>query len=278
MGATTTSAPVHITVVQQSNPPPSDRVNMALPANGGTAVASSTLNANYPASAAINGDRKGLNWGAGGGWNDGTANASPDWLEVDFNGPKLIDEVNVFSMQDAYSSPVEPTPTMTFSFYGLRGFEVQYWTGSAWAAVPGGTVSNNNLVWRHLVFSSVMTTKIRVYVTAALNSYSRVMELEAWGVPATTPSPVASASPILCARCPTLHADESTDVRWDEAVVHRAAVDPRARDRAVRARRDSFDGDWRVADAAVDARVRDTTARAATAAATTARRDGSTTG
>ena len=39
---------------------------------------------NYPASGAINGDRQGLNWGAGGGWNDGTQNAGPDWIEVAF--------------------------------------------------------------------------------------------------------------------------------------------------------------------------------------------------
>ena len=37
---------------------------------------------------------------------------------------------------------------MTFSLYGLRDFEVQYWTGTAWLPVPGGTITNNTLVWR----------------------------------------------------------------------------------------------------------------------------------
>ena len=67
-----------------------------------------------------------MGWGEGGGWNDGTPNASPDWIEVDFTGMKTIDEINVFSMQDSYSAPVEPTQTMTFSYWGLRAFEVQY--------------------------------------------------------------------------------------------------------------------------------------------------------
>ena len=63
-----------------------------------------------------------------------------------------------------------------------------YWTGfGVQAAVPGGTIGNNNLVWRQLVFTPVTTTKIRVWVTAGLNGYSRVMELEAWGVPAPDP-------------------------------------------------------------------------------------------
>jgi subtilisin family serine protease len=185
LGATTTSAAVDVMVNTVSN-----RINMALAANGGVATASSTYTPNYPASGAINGDRRGLNWGAGGGWNDGTANQSPDWLQVDFNGLKVIDEVDVFSLQDAYSSPVEPTPTLTFTLWGLAAFQVQYWTGAGWSTVPGGSVTNNNLVWRRVVLSSpVTTTKIRINITGALNGYSRVIELEAWGVPASGNAP-----------------------------------------------------------------------------------------
>jgi hypothetical protein len=164
--------------------PNPNRSNVALASNGGLATASSTYTANYPPAGAINGDRKGMNWGAGGGWNDGTPNASPDWIEVDFNGSKAIDEVDVFSMQDNYSAPVEPTPTLTFTSWGLRAFEVQYWTGTAWVDVPNGAVTANNLVWRQFTFGAVTTSKIRVYVTGALNGYSRVIEVEAWGVPA----------------------------------------------------------------------------------------------
>ncbi len=43
-------------------------------------------------------------------------------------------------------------------------------------------MTNNNLVWRQFTFGSVTTTKIRVYITGALNGYSRVMEVEAWGI------------------------------------------------------------------------------------------------
>lgn len=66
----------------------------------------------------INGDRRGLNWGAGGAWADGTGGVFPDWLEVAFNGSKTIDQVDVFAMQDTYTSPSEPTRSMTFSLYG----------------------------------------------------------------------------------------------------------------------------------------------------------------
>lgn len=182
LGATTASGPIAVTVDL-----PAGRLNWALATNGGVASASSTLSASYPPSGAINGDRRGLNWGAGGGWNDGTLNTSPDWIEVAFNGPKTIDEINVFSMQDNYTAPVEPTPTMTFTLWGMRTFDVQYWTGSAWATVPNGAIVNNNLVWRRVQFPAVTTARIRVHITAALNGYSRAIEVEAWGADAPPP-------------------------------------------------------------------------------------------
>ena len=50
--------------------------NLALPSNGGVASASSTYSAKYPVAAVNNGDRKGLKWGAGGGWSDALQNGT----------------------------------------------------------------------------------------------------------------------------------------------------------------------------------------------------------
>src|SRR5262249_12543628 len=75
-GGTTTSAPVNITVTGTA------LVNYALSSNGGVATASSSYNTGgYGAAGAINGDRKGLSWGSGGGWNDDTFSSFPDWLQ-----------------------------------------------------------------------------------------------------------------------------------------------------------------------------------------------------
>ena len=157
------------------------RINVAAAANGGTATASQTHSAPYSPSGAINGDRKFyLNNNA---WSNSTA-TFPQWLQVDFNGSKVIDEIDVFSVQDVYTTPSEPTPTLTFSTYGLTAFEAQYWNGSAWVAVPGGTVTGNNKVWKQITFSPVTTTKIRIWITGSIDGYSRMTEVEAWGVPA----------------------------------------------------------------------------------------------
>jgi RHS repeat-associated protein len=160
-------------------PPPT---NVARAANGATASASSAY-PGYGASGANNGGRKGDS--ASDYWNDDApANTFPDWLQIDFNGSKTIDEIDVFTVQDNWQNPVEPTETMTFSLYGLTAFDLQYWTGSAWATVPGGSVSGNNKVWKKITFSPITTTKIRLLTNASPDGYSRVTELEAWGTAA----------------------------------------------------------------------------------------------
>lgn len=154
--------------------------NVALAANGATATASSTYSVDYPANAVIDGDRKGLNWGSGGGWNDATAGSFPDWVEVTFAGTKSITEINVFTLQDNIGSPIEPTLTTTHSLYGITDFTVQYDNGSGWTTIPDGNVTGNHNVWRNFRFPAVSTDKIRVSVSGAHNAYSRIVEIEAY--------------------------------------------------------------------------------------------------
>jgi RHS repeat-associated protein len=183
-------------LVTADSPDAAGRANFALAAAGATASASSKLDDNRAPAGAIDGDRAGHNWGAGGGWHDSTPNSFPDWLAVDFGGPKTVDEIDVFSVQDTYSSPQEPSEAAAFTQYGLVDFDVQRWDGSNWVTVPGGAVRGNNLVWRRLKFAPVTTQKIRLLVHAGQASHSRVAELEAWG-PAGAPPPrvnVAAAS------------------------------------------------------------------------------------
>jgi hypothetical protein len=155
--------------------------NVALASVGAVATASSQYSSAYPVSAVNNGERKGAVWGAGGGWNDATANAYPDDVQIDFNGSKTIDRVVVYTLQDNYSSPVEPTDTQTFSAYGVTAFTVEGWNGSGWTVL--GSVSNNNLVKRTVTFAPYSTNAIRIRVTQALAQFSRLVEVEAWSVP-----------------------------------------------------------------------------------------------
>jgi hypothetical protein len=70
---------------------------------------------------------------------------------------------------------------MTFSKYGIKDFTVQGWNGANWVTV--GSVTGNNLVKRTVSFAAITTDRIRIQVTAALVSYSRIVEVEAWTGP-----------------------------------------------------------------------------------------------
>jgi RHS repeat-associated protein len=153
--------------------------NMALAANNATASASSSYSG-WGASATTNGDRKGLNTWQNGVWSTASA-GFPAWLQIDFNNSKTISEIDVFTEQDNYTNPSEPTETMTFSSYGLTGYDVQYWNGSSWVTITGGSVTSNNKVWRKFSFSAITTSKIRVLSNASPDGYSRLTEVEAWG-------------------------------------------------------------------------------------------------
>ena len=196
-GASTTSAPVLVYVTAENSS--SARSNVALASQGATATASSSFDEGHLPGSAINGDRRGVR-GAG-YWNDATSGGGPDWIEVAFSGPKTLQEINIFSVQDDYSAPIEPTPTMEFTIYGLADLTVQYWTGAGWADVPGGVVRSNTLVWRSVTFPPLTTSRIRVVVERSQDFWwSRVAEIEAyetvsvWG--GNAPPMVALTSPL----------------------------------------------------------------------------------
>jgi len=148
-------------------------VNVALSANGGVASASSELGG-HPVSSVNNNERTGGNYSNGLSW----VATVPSWVQINFNGQKTIDRVVLYSMQDAYTSPVEPTDAQTFSLYGTTGFTVQTWNGSTW--VTQATLAGNNLVKRSVTFAAVTTDKIRINVNSALTGYSYITEVEAW--------------------------------------------------------------------------------------------------
>src|SRR5205085_8506096 len=99
--------------------------NVALASNGAVAQASSYYSSGYGPGGAINGDRSGANWGSGGGWNNASYGSFPEWLMINFSGSKSVTQAIVYSVQDTYWAPIEPTDTMTFNNYGLVDFSVQ---------------------------------------------------------------------------------------------------------------------------------------------------------
>ncbi len=175
-GANTRSEPVSIAV----NPPPSPSINVAAQSNGGVASASSVHSAAFPVQTVNDSERSGVSWGHGGGWNDASQNSYPDWVQVSFSGYRSVTGIAVFTLQDDYTTPVEPTPSQTFSKYGVTAFDLQYWDATRWVTVPGGSITGNNRIWRSVTFPAISTDRIRVLVNQALAGYSRIVEIEAY--------------------------------------------------------------------------------------------------
>jgi glucose/arabinose dehydrogenase len=168
--------------------------NLALASAGTVASASSNYGAPFSSVSALNdNERAGANWGNGGGWEDATYDAYPDWVQLDFDGPRSVGRVVLYTLRDDIGNPDEPGDAATFTRYGVRDFDVEGWNGSSWVMLA--SVTGNNLVKRSVAFAPFTTGRIRVNVTAALYFKSRIVELEAWGAaPVSTSSNVALAS------------------------------------------------------------------------------------
>lgn len=143
-----------------------------------SASASSQFSAGFPAESAIDGDRAGRLWGAGGGWADATRDAWPDVLEVDFGKDgRAVGVVRVFTLGDTF--PSEPTASTTALNYGVEDYTVELLDGSgsvlASASVVGNTKAESSVTFP----TAPRARRLRLRVDAARGHFSRVVEVEA---------------------------------------------------------------------------------------------------
>ena len=88
----------------------------------------------------------------------------------------------VYSVQDNYSNPVEPTDSMTFSQWGVQDFTVEGRSGGSWVTLA--TVTNNTLVKRTVTFSAITVDRVRITISRSLSAWSLLTEVEVWGAAA----------------------------------------------------------------------------------------------
>jgi hypothetical protein len=175
-------------------------INVASSKNGGRVTASSTFNTNYPASATIDDETLGVGWGKGtGGWNDATEGGMvsstypygpgyPDTLTIEFKGVRYLSEVDVFTLQDNFTFPRDPT-NLTFSTYGIVDFDVHYQApDNTWQIIQ--QVRGNYQVRRSLPLTTQVAAKaVRITVfrgaSPSPSNYSRIVEVQAWARPVT---------------------------------------------------------------------------------------------
>jgi hypothetical protein len=118
-----------------------------------------------------------------------------DWFEVDFGVARTIHEVDLYFLDDA-DGPAEATGDVASSGFpdptGATGptvrppdsYEVQKWTGDAWARVEGQRRSPRKATGRRgnrVTFPKISTERVRVVLHHQNGATSGLTEIEVWG-------------------------------------------------------------------------------------------------
>lgn len=121
------------------------------------------------------------------------------WVSVKFTAPPggfcpiggcvhTISEIDLFSLQDNYTSGTDPTLSTTTTAYGNVDFHLLYCpagetclaNGSGWVQPPGGYIIANNKAWTKVTFAPVEATAVRASFDCAQSTRAYAVELEAW--------------------------------------------------------------------------------------------------
>jgi hypothetical protein len=170
---------------------PAPGINVCLASNGGTASASSeqTSTPGYrPASAAIDGDRKGafnnLVWSP----LDTYATTPSPWLQVDFPSNTIKRIVLWFGQDSGIASTgqvlaweQEPNRCTRGADRLPTDFSVDAWISGAWVTITETVTTGNVYVMREYELDEgITTTKLRLNITAGQGVRPLVAEFEAW--------------------------------------------------------------------------------------------------
>jgi hypothetical protein len=148
-------------------------------------------------------------------WTNYESPNAADSLAVDLGASIPIDEVRYYSYCDG--GGIQDT----------TGYQVQYWTGSAWADIPGQSRTPADPACNDLnrvVFPPVTTSQVRLVITNPPGHYVGVTELEAgsWastaarlalGPPAGQPLPVTAGQPAVVTAAFTNASDRPQTLR-----------------------------------------------------------------
>ncbi|MBC7622243.1 MAG: hypothetical protein H7232_02530, partial [Aeromicrobium sp.] len=182
------------------------RENVAAATAGGSIVATTRFDpVAYPDAALIDGDRRQTPVDQT-TWTNGDS-TNPQYLEVKFATTRPVEWLYLFGEYKDSPSYAEPSTISTESASPLSGFSIQYWTGTAWAAVSELARVDGTRVWRRVNFTPVTTDRVRVVLPTITSSRQMVVsELEVWTV-------ASDATPDAFAFTPQLAVPLSTAVQ-----------------------------------------------------------------
>lgn len=154
------------------------QTNWAAAANGGSVTATSEASG-YAATNIINGLRHTNNdWGGiTGGWSSQTGVSQPHTLDFSLAAPKVITQINIFTLRNDINYNTNPTFEDPADVYGARDFTVEYLDVDTYVTLL--TVKDNVVVGNSVDLGGTVMQFFRIVVTVANGGESRFVEVEA---------------------------------------------------------------------------------------------------
>jgi len=150
--------------------------NVALPAYGAVASASSEYSAGYAAALLNNGNVSG---GPNQYWHSGNGLPLPQYGVIDLGRSRVINKVVVYGLQDGIVASA-PNDTMTGTQYLPTAFDVKLWNVNTGGWLTVASVVGNNKVMRTVTFPAQPTTGVLVEIKASQYSHAILVEIEAY--------------------------------------------------------------------------------------------------
>ncbi len=124
---------------------------------------------------------------------------TPHWLEIALPGSFQIGSANLI--------------TGGWDEFAVANFSLQYWTGSAWANIPGATITGNTQTQRQIIFSSPVTTdKVRFY--SDQDGWIAVKELAVFPPNGGVGYPIGTEIDLRSAMLPKITASSQQDANF----------------------------------------------------------------
>ena len=99
----------------------------------------------------------------------------PNWVELEWDGPKTLAAARVISGYVSAGSPGDP----------ITDFVFQAFDGRAWRDIPGTRTAGNTAVDWSRTFAPVTTKRVRLFIEKSKSDTSRIWELELYAPPSS---------------------------------------------------------------------------------------------
>jgi len=145
---------------------------------GAATVEVSSVLPGYRAASVLTSDPTGRGWGQDGGWNDATAGQFPDTLEITFQEPRQLRQIDVYTLADQWKTLDRVDAALEFQRYGITDLDIEVkLPDGAWRVARQIRGNRRVLMSVSLDGISVAAVRLRIFGSAD-NQFSRIVHAD----------------------------------------------------------------------------------------------------